>query len=83
MPEEWELLARSIEDGNPVCYVVRVVNADRERVTIWKLVQYADGWRSVAQWISNGGYRVFPEKRGVKLSDSRIDRILFNYAQGV
>lgn len=80
--EAWELLARTTEDGRDVALVARVRHPDHERVTMWKLVRYADGWRSVGQWISKGCYRKFPEARGVKLSHSRTDQILLKLAEG-
>lgn len=80
VPEDWSLLARSIEDGRNVCYVAREKHDVVDRLTVWKLVEYPNAWYSEGQWISKGVYRRFPEKKGVKLSDSRIDQTLLSFA---
>lgn len=82
--ETWELLARSVEDELHVAIVIRVKHYGPmpDKTTMWKLVRYQDGWRSVGQWISKGCYRKFPERRGVKLSDSLIDQALLKLAEG-
>lgn len=81
VPETWNFLSRGIEDGREICYIARVKHDVIDRRTVWKLMRYTDGWRSVAQTISTGVYREFPEARGVKLTDSRIDQILKAYAE--
>lgn len=83
VPERWSLIAKGTdpESGLPMALVAREkdYNVDK-KLTIWKLVQRSNGWYSVAQWVSKGYWRVFPETNGVKLSDSVIDRTLAKLA---
>lgn len=80
VPERWELIGKAEENGLKVVYVGRIKHDYMDRMTVWKLVKRARGWYSVGQWISQGRWRSFPEKNGVKLSGSRTDRILLSYA---
>lgn len=81
VPERWELIGKAVEDELPVAYVAREKTDFCQRLTVWKLVLREGSWYSVGQWISTGRWREFPEKGGVRLSDSRIDRTLLRYAQ--
>lgn len=81
VPEQWALWGTAEEDGRPVVYVVRHKLDREKRLTVWKLTKFAKrGWRSVGQFISTGRYRDFPERYGVPLTDSRIDRTLLAFA---
>lgn len=82
VPERWELVGkgRDIETGLPMVLVAREKEDPRLRMTVWKLLKRPNGWYSVGQWISKGRWRSFPETNGVKLSDSRIDQILLEFA---
>lgn len=80
VPERWEAIGKGEEHGLSVVYVAREKTDCEPRITVWKLVQRPRGWYSVGQWISKGLYRTFPEKLGVKLSDSKIDQRLLHYA---
>lgn len=85
IPERWELVGkgRDQETGLPMVLVAREKEDPTLRLTVWKLLKRPNGaWYSVGQWISKGCWRSFPEKNGVKLSDSRIDQILLGYANG-
>jgi hypothetical protein len=62
-------------------YVAREKLYQQPRLTVWKLIKRpARGWYSVGQWISKGSWRRFPEKFGVRLSDSKIDQELLRHA---
>lgn len=82
--EDWSVLNRGVakdHDGQPMCHVKRV-KADG-RVIVFRLVRYPNGWRNVGQFIPShfDSFRPTPEKRGVKLSQSRIDRTLASFAE--
>lgn len=83
VPEEWNRISRTTENGRPACVVARQKTDVTQRLTAWKLVKHGDVWYSEGQWISEGRYRRFPEKRGVRLSDSKLDKILRDYAEGL
>lgn len=79
--ENWELLERFEENGNPACLVAREKRDFDSRLTVWKLVKIDGKWRSLAQWISKGQWRTFPEKNGVLLSTSVLDLTLRHFAE--
>lgn len=83
-PEQWDLQSRDIdpETGFDRCHVRKLFLDTTERVTVYRLVRFPDGWRNVGQFIPHfKGFRACPEKRGVKLSNSRLDLTLRSYAE--
>lgn len=80
--ERWDRVGEGIDadEGLPFVLVARIKNDGQERVTIWKLIERPNGWYNLGQYISANLFRRYPEKKGVKLSDSRIDTILREYA---
>jgi hypothetical protein len=83
MTDRWETIGTGTDDetGLPVVYVARERVDAAKRLTVWKLVKRpGKGWYSIGQWISLGRFRRFPEKFGVKLSDSITDQTLIAYA---
>lgn len=83
-PEKWDLMNRGIdpETGFPICHVRRQNLGAEKRATVWKLVQYPNGWRNVGQFLPGfPGFRPCLERKGVKLSNSRLDLILRSYAE--
>lgn len=84
VPERWGLLyrGRDPDTGYPMVLVAREKVDCAARLTVWKLVKRPNGWHNVGQWISQGRWRGYPEKNGVKLTDSRIDTALRTYAEG-
>lgn len=80
VPERWEAIGRAEEEGSPVAYIAREKRDFQLRLTVWKLVRREGTWYSVGQWVSQGCWRRFPEKGGIRLSHSRIDRLLEHYA---
>lgn len=80
--ERWEKVGEGIDadEALPYVLVARIKNDGEQRVTIWKLIQRPNGWYNLGQYVSKGVFRRYPERRGVKLTDSRIDCILRDYA---
>lgn len=85
MREEFALISAGVEpDLNlPVAYVGRQVD---ERLTVYKLIQRANGyWYNYGQWLSTGRFRLTDDARSdrtrpLRLSDSRLDRMLRSVA---
>ena len=80
VPERWEAVGVATDKGDPIVYVAREKHDYEYRMTVWKLVKRVGTWYSLGQWVSQGRWRQFPEKGGIRLSDSRIDRLLEHYA---
>jgi hypothetical protein len=81
VPERWGLVGTGYdEDGLPMVLVAREKTDYTDRWTIWRLVQRPNGWYNTGQYISSNLFRRTPEPKGVKLSDSRIDNILRDFA---
>lgn len=79
--EDWITVGTTVQDGLPVVYVARRLHEATPRTTVYKLVHFpAKGWRNMGQFLSTGIWRSCPERYGVKLSDSRLDRILLWHA---
>lgn len=82
-PERWKRVSKKVDPATGMLTVLVTRKRDNcpfDRVTTWKLVLHPNGWYSEGQFISTGKYRRFPEARGVKLTDSRTDRMLANLA---
>ena len=84
VPETWHLLTQATDPdtGLPMALVARQKHSVTDRLTVWKLAKRSGAWYNAAQWVSKGYWRTYPEKNGVKLTDSRIDRMLKQYAEG-
>lgn len=83
-PETWDLMNRGTDSdtGLPCCHVRRVTRDAITRSTVWRLIRRPNGWYNVGQYIGSlGGYRPAPERYGVKLSGSRTDLTLFEFAE--
>jgi hypothetical protein len=79
VPETWALIGRGTRDGLPMVQVAREKRDPDVKLTIWTLVQRANGsWYSIGQWISRGEYREFDQPQ--KLTDSYIDMRLKDLA---
>lgn len=84
LPESWDLMNRGTDPvtGQPMCHVRRVKHEATDKVTVWRLVLYPNGWRNRGQFIPHfQGFRPTPERHGVKLSNSRIDLTLKSFAE--
>lgn len=82
-PETWALLNRSVDpEGREMCHVRRVILDQDSRNTVWRLVKYPNGWRNVGQFLPGfNSFRPTPERNGVKLSGSRTDTVLREFAE--
>lgn len=81
--QRYEAIGKGVDEptGLRMVLVARIKSDTEERLTVWKIVyRPGKGWYSVAQWISKGQWRRFPEKYGVKLSDSKTDQALLHHA---
>lgn len=82
VPETFEYLGTTTQDGHPVVYAGREkFVAGRRVLTVWKLIQRRGNWYNCGQFVSKGHFQITddprsPITRPLKLSDSRIDRTL-------
>lgn len=82
--DRYEAIGKGTDEptGLRMVLVARIREDTQERLTVWKIVyRPGKGWYSVGQWISKGMWRRFPEKYGVKLTDSKIDQTLLKIAR--
>lgn len=90
VPEQFKLVGKDVENDRFVAWVQRDVILSltpgknglkpTPTRTTYKLVLYPNGWYAEGQYISTGEYRRFPEKKGVKLSCSKLDSALAGLA---
>lgn len=89
LPEAWNLMDRGIdrESGHEMCHVRRITFDGQKRATVWRLVKRTSrngivGWYNVGQFLPNfNGFRPAPERHGKKLSNSRTDLTLIDFAE--
>lgn len=85
-PDKWDLMNRgTTDDGLAMCHVRHTKLAAAKRTTVFRLVKRPNGWYNVGRYITlpgkPGGFVPTPEKKGVKLSGSRIDLTLRSLAE--
>jgi hypothetical protein len=76
LPENWKLLRRGTEAGDPYCQVSLTVGD--EFIGIWKLRKF-DDWRVTSIFFTDQSLREYP--KGIRLTCSRRDSILLSMAQ--
>lgn len=81
--ERWGVVGRGTDPdtGFPMCLVAREKWDTETRRTVFKLVKRSNGWHNTGQYISKNRFRKSPEKNGAKLSTSRLDSVLRDYAE--
>lgn len=77
LTEDWKLLRRGTEYGEPYCQVSLTVGEDY--IGVWKLRKFADEWRVVSIFFTDQSLTEYPG--GIRLSCSRRDSILQSLAQ--
>lgn len=87
--EAWRLMDHGTdrETGLPMCHVQRLINDGSNRYITWRLIKRTSrngivGWYNVGQFMTGcERFRRSPEKHGKKLSNSRTDLMLINFAE--